>query len=93
MIRKEIAIGFAIGIIANIAGTLLYIATFSEMGITDTINAAFAEGYLGSLLALGALLNLIAFFGFLRLKRDYRARGVLLATILTALLTLLYKIF
>jgi hypothetical protein len=47
----------------------------------------------GSLLALGALLNLAAFFGFLKLKRDNRARGVLMATVLTALVILFYKMF
>ncbi|RAV29753.1 hypothetical protein [Sinomicrobium soli] len=93
MIKKEIAIGFAVGLIANIVGALLYILLFSGTGIAETLKTAFAEGYLGSIFALGALLNLIAFFGFLRLRRDYRARGVLLATILTALLTLLYKVF
>ena len=46
-----------------------------------------------TLLALGAVLNLLAFFGFLRLRRDYRARGVLMATVLTALVILYYKIF
>ena len=37
------------------------------------------------LLCLGALPNLAAFFGFLKLNRDYRARGVLMATFVTAI--------
>lgn len=91
--RKETAIGFAVGIIANTIGVLLYILMFSDMGIAETFQAARSEGHIGSLLALGAVLNLLAFFGFLRLKRDYRARGVLMATVLTALVILYYKIF
>ncbi|KAB5489441.1 MULTISPECIES: hypothetical protein [Flagellimonas] len=90
--NKEILIGFIVGIIANTFGTLLYILIFSDLGIVDTFNAAVSQGHIGSLLALGAILNLIAFFGFLRIKRDLRARGVMLATLVTALIILLYKV-
>lgn len=93
MIKKEILIGFTVGIIVNTLGTLLYIVIFSDFGIVETYHAAVAQGHVGSLLALGAILNLIAFFGFLRLRRDYRARGVMMATVLTALVILYYKVF
>jgi len=89
--KKEIILGFLVGIIANTFGTLLYILLFSKMGIAETYHAAVEQGHIGSLLALGAILNLVAFFGFLRLKRDFRARGVMIATLLTALLILYYK--
>ncbi|WP_298924471.1 hypothetical protein [uncultured Allomuricauda sp.] len=91
--RKEVLIGLVVGLIANTFGTLLYILIFSDLSISETFNAAVKQGHVGSLLALGAILNLIAFFGFLRLKRDYRARGVLIATLITALVILYYKIF
>ncbi len=91
--KKEILIGFAVGIIANAFGTLLYILMFSDMGITETIEAAAQQDHLGSLLALGAILNLVAFFGFLKIRRDQRAKGVLIATLLTALIILIYKIY
>lgn len=91
--KREILIGFAVGIIANTFGTLLYILLFSDLSIVETFSAAVEQGHVGSLLALGAILNLVAFFGFLRLKRDYRARGVMIATILTALVILYYKVF
>lgn len=89
--RKEIAVGFTTGIIANTLGTLLYVWLFSDLGIAETFCTAIAQGYAGSLLALGALLNLIAFFGFLFIKRDNRAKGVLFATLITALIILFYK--
>ncbi len=91
--KKEILIGFVVGIIANTFGTLLYVIIFSDLSITETFEAAVAQEHIGSLLALGAILNLVAFFGFLRIKRDYRARGVLIATLLTAMVILYYKIF
>ncbi len=91
--KKEIIIGFTVGIIANTLGTLLYILLLSDHSITETFSAAVQQGHVGSLLALGAILNLIAFFGFLKLRRDARARGVLIATLLTAMIILYYKIF
>ncbi|UNZ00169.1 hypothetical protein MQE36_07445 [Zhouia spongiae] len=91
--KKEMAIGFVVGIIANTIGSLLYMLLFSRFSLAETYKIAQEQGYLGSILALGALLNLLAFFGFLKIKRDYRARGVLIATLLTALIILFYKIF
>ena len=91
--KKEIGIGFAVGLIANTIGTLLYIALFSDLSIAESFRVAFGRGYAGSLLALGAVLNLVAFFGFLRIKRDLRAKGVMIATLMTAIVTLLYKVF
>ena len=90
--QREILIGLAVGVIANTLGVLLYILIFSDMGIVETYQAAVEQGHVGSLLALGAILNLVAFFGFLKLRRDERARGVLLATVITALIILYYKV-
>ena len=91
--KKELLIGIVVGIIANTIGTLLYILLFSDFGIKETFNAAIQQGHIGSLLALGAILNLIAFFGFLKIRRDHRAKGVLIATIFTALAIVYYKLF
>jgi hypothetical protein len=91
--RKELIIGFVVGLIANALGTLLYILLFSDRGIEETFEVAIIQGQLGSLLALGAILNLVAFFGFLKIRRDHRAKGVLIATLLTAMVILFYKIF
>lgn len=91
--KKELVIGFVVGVIANTIGTLLYILLFSDLSITETFQAAREQEHLGSLLALGAILNLIAFFGFLKIRRDQRAKGVLIATILTAMVILYYKVF
>ena len=93
MINKEIATGIAVGLIANIIGIILYLLLFSELSIEASLDAARQQGHLGSLIALGALLNMAAFFGFLKLKRDHRAKGVLIATMFSAIVILLLKIF
>ncbi len=91
--KKEILIGFIVGVIANVIGTLAYILLFSDYGVKETFLVAVEKDHIGSLLALGAILNLIVFFIFLKIRRDSRARGVLMATIITALIILYYKIF
>lgn len=87
--KKELVIGFITGICANALGVLIYIMMFSEKGIDATIRQAVAEGFLGKIITLGAILNLVAFFIYIKKKQDYRARGVLLATVLIAVATMI----
>lgn len=91
--NKEILIGLVVGFIANAIGTILYIYFFVDLAIPEAFQAAIEQGTLGSILALGAILNLLAFFGFLKIRRDDRAKGVLIATLIAALVILFFKIF
>ena len=83
-----------VGLIANAIGLLLT-ATLLGKGddFTNVIKAAVAEGFIGKLISLGAILNLIAFFIFIKKKQDYRARGVLLITVFIAVFTFVFKLF
>lgn len=92
--KKEIFIGIFVGLIANGTGLILA-ATFLGGGddFTRVIQSAAAEGFLGKLISLGAILNLAAFFIFIKKKQDYRARGVLLITIFIAVFTFVFKLF
>lgn len=94
MIKKDIFIGMFVGLIANAMG--LFLAS-SLLGKGDdfsmVIKAAANESFLGKLISLGAILNLVAFFIFIRKKQDYRARGVLLITIFIAVFTFIFKLF
>lgn len=90
MIKKEVFIGFMVGLIANFVGLILAILLFGNGdGIETTIKQSIAQGFFSKLVSIGAILNLIAFFLFVKLKRDYRARGVILATVLIAIVTFL----
>ena len=90
--KKEIFIGMLVGLIANAVGLILT-ATLLGRGddFTTVIKAATEEGFLGKLISLGAVLNLISFFIFIKRKEDYRARGVLLITVFIAVFTFLFK--
>ncbi|MCF4100866.1 hypothetical protein L1I30_04230 [Gillisia sp. M10.2A] len=92
MIRKNILIGFIIGIIANMAGIFLYITLFSKIGLEASLKDAVANNYLGKIISLGAILNFLPFFIFLKKKQIYHARGVLLATVLTAVVVAVSQI-
>ncbi len=87
--NKEILIGLVTGIFANALGVLLYILIFSDKGIDATLAQAAAEGFLGKIITLGAVLNLLAFFVYIKKRQEYRARGVLMATVIIAVATMI----
>lgn len=90
--KKDIAIGILVGLIANAVGVLLfawYIGATQDRTINNVIETAYIERRLGKIIAIGAVLNLLAFFGLLRQGQDARARGVLLFTIACALVTMI----
>lgn len=91
MIKKEVLIGFLVGLLANLIGTYLYTRIVSDEGFFQTLELAKENDFLGKIISIGAILNLIAFFIFIKRKEDYRARGVLLATVIIAVSTFLIK--
>jgi len=90
-VRKELLVGITIGIIANIAGVAMYIFLFSKLSMRSTLENALKHDFLGSLIALGAVLNLLAFFIFIKQNKMYQARGTLIATIIAAIIILVSK--
>lgn len=90
---KEIIIGSISGIAANLVGTYLYTFFFSDLSLESTLKVALEKDLLGSLIALGAILNLGVFFIYLKKNQYYRARGVVLATVVAALAILALKFF
>jgi Na+-driven multidrug efflux pump len=90
-IRKEIAIGVLISVLATASGIFLYLEFFSKHGFDQTVKMIEEGNLYASVLALAALPNLFVFFVFIKKKQDYRARGVLIASIITALITFVLK--
>lgn len=90
--KKEIGIGFLVGLISNSLGVLVcvwIISMMKNLSIESTFDFYYQSENLWMLLTLGALPNLAVFFGFLKINREYRARGVLLATFMTAIVSYL----
>ena len=97
MNNKKVLQGFLIGLLATIIGVFLSSIFLGKLsgrsdGILEVLEAAQFEGFLGKLISLGAILNLICFFYFIRKKQDSRAAGVLTATIIIAVATFLIKL-
>lgn len=89
---KQQLIGLAVGLVANAVGIVLYILIFSKFGLSTTLADAYEKNYIGKLIALGGILDLIAFFFFIRRDENERARGVLMATFILAFITLLLQL-
>ena len=91
MIKKHVFIGFLIGLLANAAGIFFYILLFSKMELEATLQHALQNDYLGKIISLGAILNFLPFFIFIKKNQIYKARGVLLATVLMAVVIAVTK--
>ncbi|MCG1035998.1 hypothetical protein [Polaribacter sargassicola] len=92
-IKKEILIGFLVSFVATFGGIFLYLEYFSRYGFYETLDFVKEGKLYGKLLSLAAIPNLFVFFIYIKKKQDNRAKGVLFATILIALTTLILKFF
>lgn len=88
MKRIDLLYGFIIGLASSFVGVYLFIEFVAQYEFATAIPAIKAEGKLGKLITLGAVLNLIVFFILLKLNKELMARGVILATILLTIITL-----
>jgi hypothetical protein len=90
--NKKIILGVLIGFLANFIGMILYVVIFLDSGFDEAIYKITHFNLLGKIIALGAALNFLPFFICLNKNKVYMARGVLIATIIAALITLIYKL-
>lgn len=86
--KKQITIGFLTGITANVIGVgmcMVIISFLKGTSVSEVFDFYLKTGNAWAVLTLGALPNLVLFFGFLKFDRDYRARGVVMATFIAAI--------
>jgi len=81
-------IGFCIGIIAALLGASTLVVTLTKFRSFSDLQYIKAEGLLGKVITLGTILNVIIFFVLLKRNKELMARGIVLATIILAILTL-----
>ena len=89
--KKEILIGFLIGLVATAFGFYIYVEFVSSYSFEETLKILDEGNLYGKVLGLAAIPNLFVFFIFLKKKQELRARGVLLACIVIALMILVSK--
>jgi hypothetical protein len=92
-VKKDIIIGVLVALFATFGGVYLYLEYFSRYEFNETIQMIKEGNLYGKVISLAAISNLFVFFIFIKKKQDNRAKGVLLATILIALTTLVLKFF
>lgn len=88
MKKTDLLIGLIIGIITAFIGSYLFLKTQTEYDLIEDFLIIKNEGILGKVMALGAVLNIIIFFILLKKNKELMARGVVMATIILALITM-----
>lgn len=86
--KQRIFTGLLAGLICNSLGFLLVIFVIAKLkgkSLASTIDFFWQGDDFWMLLALGALPNLLLFFGLLKRDKEYEARGVVMATFVTAI--------
>ncbi len=93
MKRNVAALGLALGIIMPMIGVLImFLVKFQNEGFGPYVEAIFTKGKFGFMvLSLSLLLNLVPFIYFTNRRLDLSARGVLIATMLYAVLMILIR--
>jgi len=89
MNKIDLLYGFFIGLAACVIGSFLFMELFTSYSYIEGIRIMSAKGYLGKIITLGAILNLFVFFALLKYKKELMARGVVMATIILTVVTLI----
>lgn len=88
--KKEVVKGVLFALLSSLSGLVLAILFLSENdSIVESLKNSYYENFLGKLISLGAILNVLVFFIFIKKNQDQRAKGVLLFTIFLAIFTLI----
>ncbi len=89
--KKQIFIGFLLSVLATLAGSYIYMELIMPDGFEKSWEWMIKEHEQASIISLGAIANFLLFFVFIRRKEDYKARGVLMGVIITALIVAGFK--
>jgi hypothetical protein len=89
MNKKDIFLGFIIGIFTSLLGSYMFITFFTKFDISSGIQTIKENGYLGKVITLGTTLDLAVFAILLKKDKEYMAGGIILAVIVLAISTLL----
>ena len=88
MNKIDLLYGAIIGFLTTLLGCYLFLAIFTNYDFTYAIQVMISEGYLGKLIALGAILNIGIYFYLLKINKELMARGVILGVLLLTIITL-----
>ena len=88
--KKEVVKGVMFALLSSLSGLILAILFLSENdSIIESLKNSYYEKFFCKLISLGAILNVLVFFVFIKKNQDQRAKGVLLFTIFLAIFTII----
>lgn len=84
-IKAQVLTGALFGIIATAIGFYFYSQVFNQFSMKFIEKLIKEEGVLSEIIAYSALPNLLVFFVFIKRREDYKARGVMLTTMILSI--------
>ena len=84
-IKINVLTGILFGFIATAFGFYFYSQVFNHFSMKFIKILIVEENMLSEILAYSAIPNLLAFFVFIKRGEDYKARGVLITTMIVAI--------
>ena len=88
MEKLKIFYGILIGMVVAVLGVFLFLKFFTDNDFIQGIEMMKSTNSLGKLITLGCVLNICVFFLLLKLNQELMARGIILATLLVAIITI-----
>jgi hypothetical protein len=88
MNKIDLLSGFILGIVAALLGTYLFVTLFTDFTFTAGLQILNSQGSLGKVITLGTIPSLALFGILLKLNKEVMARGVVLAVISIAIVTI-----
>lgn len=88
MNKMDLVWGILLGLVLAFLGCYWFVSFFTEYDFYTGIVFLKKQGFLGKLIAIGSLLDLVAFALLLKLNKELMARGIVLAVFILAIVTL-----
>ena len=93
MNRKEIFTGFITGLLATASCIIFLTLILSDLPIENSWKQLYYQKKLGSLISLGALINLILFLFAIKKNKISFAAGLVILSLFLILLIVVLKVF
>jgi hypothetical protein len=88
MNKIDLVSGFILGLAAALLGVYLFITFFTNFTFIAGLQILSTQGSLAKVITLGTISCLVVFGFLLKLNQEVMARGVVLAVIIIAIITL-----
>lgn len=90
MNKRDLFYGVVLGLLVAFLGCFLFVTFFTNYDFKTGVAFLKAQGFLGKLIAVGSLLNLVVFGLLLKMNKELMARGVVFSVLILALISLFY---